>query len=256
MTQPLFLVGNKRSGTSHLVRLLNLHPKVFVSHESDIVWALYQFTRDRPFRAHPWDSGRGLSHTVHSCGDLFRREHSPRETFLAVQRRLMTAGTPFLPPQTKTDLCWVGDKKPFQHGDPELLAFMLEHFADAHFLHIVRHPFSVALSSDRFNEKRDGDFWLDLTRDEKVERWTFHERNALALRDAVPDRVHTLRYEDLCRRPGLELSRVFTFLRLDATADILEEAGRQTRSAVAPPTGIACSPETIRIAAGYGYELR
>jgi len=36
MTRPLFLVGNKRSGTSQLVRLLNLHPKIFVAHESDV----------------------------------------------------------------------------------------------------------------------------------------------------------------------------------------------------------------------------
>ena len=33
----VFVVGNKRSGTSLLVRLLNAHPGVYVSHESDIL---------------------------------------------------------------------------------------------------------------------------------------------------------------------------------------------------------------------------
>ncbi|WP_326547579.1 sulfotransferase [Mycolicibacterium sp. ND9-15] len=256
MTRPLFIVGNKRSGTSHLVRLLNLHPQVFVSHESDIVWALYQFSHNQPFRSHPWDSDRGLRHTVNSCADLFRQDLSPRESFLAVQRRLMAAGTPFLPAQTKSKLCWIGDKKPFQHGDPQLVTFMLEHFPDAHFLHIVRHPFSVALSSDRFNERRGGDFWLGLTREEKVERWAFHEQRVLSLRDRLPDRVHSLRYEDLCERTEEEVSRLFAFLQLSTSPDMLDEAVRQTRTATRPPVVIECSAETSRIAGGYGYDLR
>jgi hypothetical protein len=43
MSYPLFIVGNKRSETSQLVRILNLHPQVFEYHESDISWILYQF---------------------------------------------------------------------------------------------------------------------------------------------------------------------------------------------------------------------
>jgi len=255
MTRPLFIVGNKRSGTSHFIRLLNLHPQVFVSHESDAVWALYQFVNHQPFRSHPWDSDRGLRHTVDSCGDLFRRSLSTRENFLAIQLRLMEAGTPFLPPQTKIDLRWIGDKKPFQHGDPQLVTFMLEHFPDAHFLHVVRHPFSVALSSDRFNERRGGDFWLGLTREEKVQRWTFHEQRVLSLRDKLPDRVHTLRYEDLCERTRDELSRVYAFLQLSTAPDILEQAVRQTRSAPHHTAVIKCSAETTELAGSYGYDV-
>lgn len=256
MTRPLFIVGNKRSGTSHLVRLLNLHPRVFVSHESDVVWALYLFSHNQPFRSHPWDSDRGLRHTVDSCADLFCRDRSPRENFLAIQRRLMEAGTPFLPPQSKYELRWIGDKKPFQHADPRLVSFILEHFPDAYFVHIVRHPYSVALSSDRFNERRGGDFWLGLTREEKVHRWTFHEQRVLSLRDTLPGRVHSLRYEDLCERTAEELSRVFAFLQLPSTSDMLEEAVRQTRSAPRHTAVIECSAETTRIAGRYGYDVQ
>ncbi len=256
MTRPLFIVGNKRSGTSHLVRLLNLHPQVFVSHESDIVWALYQFFHDQPIQSHPWDSDRGLRHTMESCGDLFRRERCPRENFLAIQRRLMEAGTPFLPPQTKNELRWIGDKKPFQHGDPQLVTFILEHFPDAHFVHIVRHPFAVALSSARFNESRGGDFWLGLSLEEKVERWTFHEQQVHSLRDKLPDRVHSLCYEDLCEHTSEQLSRVFASLQLSAAPGMLEEAARQTRSVTHHIPVIRCSEETTRVAAGYGYDLQ
>ena len=47
--RPLFIIGNKRSGTSQLVRILNLHPEIFIAHESDIIWILHQFYRQEPF---------------------------------------------------------------------------------------------------------------------------------------------------------------------------------------------------------------
>lgn len=256
MIRPVFIVGNKRSGTSQLVRVLNLHPQVFVSHESDIVWALYQFSRNQPFQAHPWDSDRGLRHTLETCGDLLHREQSPRENFLAIQQRLMETGTPFLPPQKKTELLWIGDKKPFQHTDPQLVAFILEHFPDAHFLHIARHPFVVAMSSARFNETRNGDFWLGLSLEEKVERWTFHEQQVLSLSESLPGRVHSLRYEDLCQQTGEELSRVFEFLQLPANPSVLKEAAQQTRPVAREVPVIPCSAETTRIAGNYGYDLQ
>ncbi len=256
MIRPVFIVGNKRSGTSQLVRVLNLHPQVFVSHESDVVWALFQFFRNLPFEAHPWDSDVGLRHTLEACGDLFRREQSPRANFLAIQQRLMETGTPFLPPQRKSELCWIGDKKPFQHTDPQLVAFILEHFPDAHFVHIVRHPFAVAMSSARFNKTRNGDFWLGLSLEEKVERWTFHEQQVLSLHESLPGRVHRLRYEDLCEQTETELSRLFQFLRLPVDPSVLKEAALQTRSAAREVPVIRCSTETTRIAERYGYGLQ
>ena len=255
MIRPVFILGNKRSGTSQLVRMLNLHPRVFISHESDIVWALFQLGRGEPFQSHPWDSDVGLQHTLASCGSLLRRELSPRENFFAVQQRLMELGTPFLPAQQKSELLWIGDKKPFQHTDPQLLEFILEHFEDAHFIHIVRHPFAVAKSSERFNETRNGDFWLGLTLEEKVERWTFHEQQVLKLREYLPGRVHSLRYEDFCAQTVKELSRLFQFLAVPECAEALSEAARQTRSVAREVPVIRCSPETRRVATGYGYDL-
>ncbi len=256
MVRPLFIIGNKRSGTSLLVRMLNLHPQVFVSHESDIVWILHLFHQGRPYRAHPWDSDRGMRSTLRTCGHLLRRDQSPQQNLIAVQQHLMEQGSPWLSPQQKTDLLWMGDKKPFQHTDPELLAFIHQHFADAHFLHIVRHPFAVAMSSSRFNETADGDFWLGLSPQEKVERWIFHEQAVLKLREAMPDRVHSLRYEDLCRQTEGELAGVFHFLQLTLDPQALRRAARTTFPAARAMPKVPCSIETARIAAEYGYDLQ
>lgn len=256
MIRPLFIIGNKRSGTSQLVRVLNLHPQVFVAHESDIVWILHQFHRGQPYRAHPWDSDRGMRYTLKTCGNLLQRDQSPRENFNAVLQQLMEKGSPWLPPQRKPDLRWIGDKKPFQHTDPDLLVFIHQNFPDAHFLHIVRHPFAVVTSSSRFNETPDGDFWLGLSLEEKVERWAFHEQEVLKLRQALPERVHSLRYEDLCRQTEKELAGVFRFLQLTPDAGVLKEADLKTFPAVRAVRKIACSSETMRIATTYGYDLR
>jgi hypothetical protein len=256
MIRPLFLIGNKRSGTSQLVRVLNMHPQVFVSHESDISWILYQFHNDQPFRGHPWDSDKGMRFTLERSGHLLQRMASPQENFLALQLLMMENGSPWLAAQKKTGLQWVGDKKPMQHTDPELLKFLLQHFPEAHFLHIVRHPFDVVASSDRFNRTAHGDFWLGLSPEEKAERWAFHEQRVLQLRETLPRRVHSLRYEDFCRETEKELSGVFKFLQLQPDSDALRQAARRTWPPAGAIPAIRCSAETRRIAAFYGYDLQ
>jgi hypothetical protein len=256
MIRPLFLVGNKRSGTSQLVRVLNLHPQVFVSHESDVAWILYQFHAEQTFRGHPWDSQRGMWVTLKNAGHLLRREASPRENFIAVQMAAMENGNPWQAGQHKTDLAWIGDKKPVQHTDPELLKFILQDFPDAHFLHLVRHPFEVVASSDRFNQTANGDFWLGLSPAEKLARWAFHEGLVLQLRESLPDRVYSLHYEDFCRDTEKELSGIFKFLQVTRDPHALEEAARQARPPTPMASPIPFSEETSRIAAIYGYDLR
>jgi hypothetical protein len=255
MIYPLFIIGNKRSGTSQLVRMLNLHPQVFVSHESDIAWILYQFYNNQTFRSHIWDSDKGMHFTLQMAEGLLSRAKSPWENFLAVQMAIMENGSPWLPARKKPDLKWIGDKKPMQHTDPELLKFMLEQFPGAHFVHIVRHPFDVVASSDRFNRTADGDFWLGLSVAEKLERWTFHEQQVLQLSHTLAGRIDHLRYEDFCSETKEELSKVFKYLELDPVAGNLREAARLTRSPHRIAPAIRCSAETARIAAIYAYDV-
>ena len=81
----------------------------------DIAWILHQWHQDRPLTAHHWDSDRGLRATIAAAGNLLRREVTPLENFMVVQRALMEKGTPWLPAQHKPELRWLGDKKPMQH---------------------------------------------------------------------------------------------------------------------------------------------
>jgi len=56
MTKAVFIVGNKRSGSTQLMALLNLHPNIFVSNESDIIWILYRFHNNQDIVPYPWDT--------------------------------------------------------------------------------------------------------------------------------------------------------------------------------------------------------
>ena len=250
------MVGNKRSGTSQLVRVLNLHPQVFISHESDIAWILFRFHNHQPFRPHAWDSDRGMRLTLATAGHLLRHDAGPHENFVAAQKLVMETGTPWLAPQQKTDLRWIGDKKPMQHTDPAVREFLSRHFPEAHFLHIVRHPFEVVASSERFNQTPDGDFWLGLSPEEKMERWAFHEQEVLKLRAALPGRVHSLRYEDFCSDTRGTLTGILDFLQLKPDPQMLLKAARQTWPRFHNAPAIRCSAEAQRVAEAHGYELR
>lgn len=72
--KPLFIMGNKRSGSTLMTDLLISHANVFVSHESDIAWILYQSRNGRPARyeTHPLDSRLMLDSTLKSCRRLRR----------------------------------------------------------------------------------------------------------------------------------------------------------------------------------------
>ncbi len=253
MAKVLFIIGNKRSGTSHLVRLLNLHPQVFLSHESDIIWILYQFHNRMPYAPYPEDSMRGMQDALKRCGHLLDGSNSPVENFFAFQGHLMETGSSWLPAMKKTCVSWVGDKKPFQYVDPELTGFILDNFHEASFIHLVRHPFSVAASAAAFNKTRDGDFWQGLSLEAMVRKWTENEKKVLQLKKDTRARVIDISYEDLCRDTGRELCRIFRFLDLNVDDTIIKTAVRKTCYTEKNIPDIQSGQETRSIMELYGY---
>jgi len=250
----LFITGNKRSGTSQLVRILNLHPFIFISHESDIIWILYQFHNNKPIIPYSGDSPRGMELTLKQCGHMLDKNKSPAENYFAVQRSIMENGTPWLPAMKKNHLVWIGDKKPFQYSDPQLVSFILTLFPDAYFIHLVRHPFAVADSAERFNQTPDGDFWQNLSLEQAVERWTFHEKGVMDLKQRKGVKVLDVRYEDFCQNTKIELARIFEFLKIELDREIIKTARRQTLYRMRNISRISCKEETQKIMEQYGYK--
>ena len=72
--RPLFLVGSKRSGSTLLANLLNVHSQVFVTHEADPAWILYQLFsgRSKPLERYADDDAKGMIASLEECGEILR----------------------------------------------------------------------------------------------------------------------------------------------------------------------------------------
>jgi sulfotransferase family protein len=236
----LFLMGNKRSGTRLLVQLLNLNPKVFVSDESDIIWILYQLYNGMSgqLRCYPWDGPVGLDATVKAANHVLEsflhrtsEKGSVFRTFLSVQEHLMRYGSSIQQPYNKTNLAWIGDKKPVQHSDPELRAFIRKNLPNARYIHILRDPRYVVTSMIRAlrDIKPVPHYWRKAPL-ELFDRWASHEEWVLQAKTMEGNVIHTLRLEDLCKEPVKEMAGLFNFLELDMPQGIAD----QVRALIGP----------------------
>jgi len=263
--RPLFIMGNKRSGSTLMTDLLNVHPEVFISHESDIAWLLYQARGGRPerYEPHPLDSTLMLSSTVRSCRQILRSTLSGApgrddvvETFYRVQMHLMKK---YLHPSAgqrlkriikvvgkrptpgrlwralrqkpellhKESLAWIGDKKHAQHLDPAVQSFLHDHFPDARYIHVIRHPRSVVASTMEAARK-----WGEMpeyfkgSAEQILEQWAIHEEWALRAKEKTSSPILTIRLEDLWSAPSDTLARVLSFLGLEMTDAFVDLTSR------------------------------
>jgi hypothetical protein len=267
--RPLFIVGNKRSGSTLLVNMLNEHPQICVTHESDVVWALFQAKESFPevFECFELDAPRGLNSLLNAYGGQMRRslgETRPsrneiRAAFFDIQRLVIEAGTEMHAPLKAAEgLLWIGDKKPVQHASPRLRAFLADAFPDAKFVHIIRHPQSAVAS--QMSAARTWpvapDFWKGASA-EVLAQWCAIEDWVSDLKNACPDDVYTVRLEDLSSCPRSEMSALFGFLECSAGEDLLERLSGFVYAGVnAKHRGahIPLSADSVRIMRRYNYE--
>jgi hypothetical protein len=215
----VFFVGNKRSGTSLFVRLLNAHPALFVAPEADLVWLLYQHERGEVPTGHPDDGDRGLNQTKKVFADLIA---NPTICARELGDRILLA---WAAEQGKnlTALRCIGDKKPVQSTDPALVDFAARIWPDARFIHLVRHPYAAVAS---MRAAVAGPLhWMDIWRrpdGELLQFWTRNELRVLELkRRGFP--VLTVKLADLTTcDPKSVIRRAFEFLEVAPDANLAD----------------------------------
>ena len=256
MIKTVFIVGNKRSGSTQLMRLLNLHPRIFISNESDIIWILYRFHQGLEIIPYRWDSPLGMSTTLKICGHLLSKDKTPLENFVTIQTYLMENGFLKVKPMHKTELMWIGDQKPFQQIDPKVIPFIQQNFPDTKYIHLIRHPFPVIRSSKIFvGEGGDGGpIWRGMNDQELLERWTMHESWVKQEKANPTFPMLDVKYEDIVEHTESEMRKILQFLTLDDDQDLLKTARQSTERLLKLHPRLVCSPETQAIMAEYGYQ--
>ena len=262
----LFFVGNKRTGTTMMVNLLNLHPNVFVSHESDIIWILYQLARGRDPVQHSHEGWLGMSITLKECVHILqdRIGKTPATMFCQVTRYLMNHGTEIQRRYDKLDVLWMGDKKPVQCSDPEVTPFLKEHFPDARYIHMVRHPRAYVASCTTAAKRAIAagdvrglpDYWKEMPA-KILEVWVEHEEWALQMEKECKTVVR-LSLEDLCYSPVSVMRDLFWFLELDMPDFVAESVAQMVHPS--PNTkydgmehDLEMPPDVVKLMEEYGY---
>lgn len=204
----LFFVGNKRSGTSLLVRRLNRHSKIFVSHESDILWLLWHWHNKKKLKDYKYDTPQDKHHTMELLGKICGRD--VHEAFHNSLQKIMEKGTRWTKPEPSKCPVWWGDKKPNQQLDPMIVDFTDNHFPTATYIHMVRHPMDF-IRSVKGQHKKLACFGTK--KKDILEFWVSVEQQVIEFKKN--HKVLTILYKDLCCNQEEVMGGIFTELKLD-----------------------------------------
>lgn len=183
----LFVSGTPRSGTSALVRLLNLHPALMIGME----------------RYHSQYKGNSIDPSFFE-----------RDRFLDVREGDTHAKGGFGAQNVRTlrqrydKAEIIGDKYPLLY-----LQFgrILSAFPEARHVFIIRNPLSVAESYQQRNENPDDSFNKDYRT--AIEEWNKGLDAMLALPDTAREKFCVVEYEGIFKSAA-EIERLFAFLGL------------------------------------------
>ncbi len=204
LSDPLFLIGCPRSGTTIAVELFGSHPDVANWSEAGRIWDPVDFWN--PEADHCWGTERvnpAEESRLHGRFEHFRQMRN-KERFI-----------------NKHPRCTVR------------IDFIQRIFPDARFIHLIRDGRAVVnsiLTKTKNEPERHsipfGHFckppnWRDLLREDPAEQaalqWKEILNYVLAKKEMLGDRYFELRYEDLCKDPRFWFEKMYTFSGLPAT---------------------------------------
>ena len=226
MTAPaknhIFIVGVPRSGTTLMRDLISRHPQVAMPQDEFqlIPFLIKRFGHKAAFD--DTDVDRYLAILKRSAFYHHRKDETPLDDWRPAGSTLPEIISEtlqhFAPTKKRSsDVSFVGDKTP---NNLLHLKEILECFPGAKFIHVVRDPRDVALSSRKAWKK-------SLVR--AAFQWQRGVYAANNFSHEHPDAILTVRYEDLLADSCVELSAVCKFLDLPFDESILELTGSREK---------------------------
>jgi protein-tyrosine sulfotransferase len=202
-----FIVGVPRSGTSLCRMLLGCHPRVFAPSETPWLFGAYGDDVSlgalvRVLSTSQYGPARSVAGV--SAGDV----HAAAEQFILTMfaAPMRAEGKDVLLLKTPDDIAFVDE--------------ILEIFSGSIVVHLRRDVRDVALSTIRIGWTRLNLFGEN-NFDNAVRRWVAWEKKIEAARLRSPERIVSVRYEDLVVKPEQTLRHILQRLRLPFDADMV-----------------------------------
>ncbi|MCB2200603.1 sulfotransferase [bacterium] len=220
VSQPLFLCGPPRSGTTFLSQLLDHHPEIFMM-PGDSKYAIdYIQSCNLEFDSYPYQWVRRLINPTGQTPFWFiGPEEAEFIKFLTGYQRRIKAGEkdPFIAVVGALQQVIHGDKPIRYWGEKtpenELYAdLLLKRFPEAKFVHLIRDPLSNIYSQKQFRMQRSLSF--DIRKVSVREKLMF-EAALRNLETIGPERYILLKYEDLVAEREATMREIARFLGIN-----------------------------------------
>jgi len=222
-----FVVGAPRSGTTLLMRMLNVHPDIYTRPEPHLLTPLAHLGYYAHVEKAPYDQLQAAVAVKEFVADLQGGEEAYLEALRAYTDALYGK---MLEPTGKRFFL---DKTP-AYG--LILPFLEKLYPEAVFVILTRHPFAIFSS---FAESFFDDDWeVAWSHNKIVERYV----PALAsfVRNHTVKRFHHVRYEDLVADPEKELKAICEAAGMAYTPEMINYGQKQLdASGLGDPIGVA-----------------
>ncbi len=214
MTEPMgermfFVVGAPRSGTTMLMRMLNVHPDIYTRPEPHLLTPLAHLGFYDYVDKAPYDQFQAAQSVRQFVADLPGGEEAYLDALRAYADRLYGAML------DKAGKRFFLDKTP-AYG--LILPFIAKLYPNAVFVVITRHPFAIFSSFAK--SFFDDDWAVAHEHNHIVERYV----PALAsfIRNPGVERFHHVRYEDLVADPEKELQGICAAAGMEYTPEMID----------------------------------
>lgn len=236
-SQPFFVLGAQRSGTTMLRLMLNNHPRLAVPHETVFITQFFRRLQEYGDLTQAQNQRRLLddiaAHTLVVRGGLITDKEAilargPR-SYAELINAIMTC---YAEAQGKAR--W-GDKTPYYTPDMDILHAI---FPKAKFVQILRDGRDVALSQRKIE-------WCSTNSFRLAQDWTWKTTLCHKVgRVLGPDHYLEIRYEDLVRDPQAVLTQVCGFLGEDYDEQMLHY--HETAKNVVPGESLKWHQNSVR----------
>lgn len=235
---PIFIIGRQHCGNTMLATMLGQHPQVYASTGEGAFFERIDSINGEATKQRRQRVVREIAHGSHPVlgEDLQRtlRTHLRKETQHRQAADLYAEGKAVLTERNGA-VRWAQKATSYVF----YVERILEAFANARLIFLVRNPLDLAASV-----QRRGEFW-NIAR--MLWGWNVGVRRALQWENKCPANVQIHRYEDLVRHPEKELRAIKGFCKLEYSPDCLEIPHINPSEDPYTETGEASGPNASRV---------